>query len=143
MEHEHKNEHRRQVSAKKRADDDPYSPGPQSPLATVRDAVPYDTSQPATVQAATGYGSFVILLPIPDPGTTPPHNWDGRWYKRALYGTAEAGPVTFVPPDPRVIIIDYMDGFEPTPVNLHYYANWFETHFEGGAGTPGGTPVVT
>src|ERR1700733_4565605 len=97
--------------------------GGPSPLADLRDPE-YPFPEPATLTIREGYDGFTVLW-LQD-GTPPsnPWGWEGSWFKKMLT-VQDTTPVTIHPSSSCVIIVDFKDGFDPTPINLHYYANLY------------------
>jgi hypothetical protein len=113
-----------------------------SPLAVLR-ALEYPFPASEQIAVADKYDGYAVLWKMDGlPGAGVPFNphWVGDWFKIILVGSDE---VELHPPTPFVVIVDFKDGFDPTPDNLHYYVHLYLMSLPGGHPLPGDAPIIT
>jgi len=113
--------------------------GTASPLADLRTPqFPFPNS--SSIAVASGYDGLSVLWLMAGTPPSNPWQWDEPWFKTVLT-LHDKTPVVIHPPSSYVIIVDFKNGFDPTPINLHFYANLYLAQI--GGPQPGNTPIVT
>jgi hypothetical protein len=116
--------------------------GERSSLAELREPkFPFPPS--ARLEVKSSFEGYAVLWYIPGSPPHPTHEyWVLPWYKIVLVHRGQ-GSVEIRPPTDHVLIVDFKMGFDPTPDNLHFYANEYLNRLPGEHPRPGGCPIVT
>jgi hypothetical protein len=110
-----------------------------APEAKVRNAGNVTFHHTATVEH--GFAGLVVLWQVPAPAGFSGLN---PWFKRAIIVASEARIVGFDPPvGSQLIIIDFPEGFDPSPVNLQPLVAKYLASLPGYHPDPGAPPKVT
>jgi hypothetical protein len=126
---------------------DSHRGGVASSLARRRPAV-FPFPSPATIQVAEGYAGFAILCcqkpPPPAYLELDAARQKYPWYKiTAVVGDAET-TVQFEHDDAGVLVVDFKEGFIPSPESLQFYAHQYYVQFKAAqAAAPALAPTGT
>jgi hypothetical protein len=114
---------------------------PISPLAKLR-APQYPFPSPATVKCSPGFDGFVVLSP-PKPNADRPRSFERIAIMRGPANAADIAATS----NKFGFIVDFREGFDPTPDNLIAYFSEYRLYLSTVSGltlpAPGDTPVIT